>query len=331
MLERRRREDVQQLAAKFGSSRGGAGGAPAATAAGGAPAGVAEEAGEGYSDLSAAGPALPAAPRMRGGVAHEQGRRPEMEDSHVLLPVLPGAPAAPATALYAVFDGHAGRTVADAAVAEVPRAVAARLAAGDAVPAALRAGFVNADKAMLQSHGHRSTGRQGGAAGPGGATAVVALVHGPVLWVAHVGDSRAVVCDGGAAVPLTRDHRASDPEEARRVEEGGGFVALGRVCATLLVSRALGDYSLKGPDLDNARPVSNVPDVARFALSPQTQFLLLACDGVFDVMDNDEAVRVCSEHLAAGPQRMADELVAAALRKDTTDNVTAAVVTFAAP
>eukprot|EP00662_Eupelagonemidae_sp_cell21_P021889 gene21889-37113_t len=103
------------------------------------------------------------------------------------------------------------------------------------------------------------------------------------LWVGHVGDSRAVLCEDGRAVGLTRDHRAGDPAENKR--ENGGMIALGRVCGVLMVTRSLGDFGLKGDDVETgaAKPV------ARFALSPRSQFLLLACDGVFDVMDNAEA------------------------------------------
>ncbi|RVW20852.1 putative protein phosphatase 2C 44 [Vitis vinifera] len=95
--------------------------------------------------------------------------------------------------------------------------------------------------------------------GPGGSTAVTAIViDGKDLWVANIGDSRAVVCERGAANQLTVDHEPDS--ERRRIEKQGGFVTnlagdVPRVNGQLAVARAFGDQSLKAhlssePDVD---------------------------------------------------------------------------------
>lgn len=65
------------------------------------------------------------------------------------------------------------------------------------------------------------------------------------LHVANVGDCRAVLCRGGKAVAITRDHTPTVPSEAARVEAAGGFVSRGRVNGILGVSRSFGDIHCK--------------------------------------------------------------------------------------
>eukprot|EP01062_Namystynia_karyoxenos_P068664 TRINITY_DN6358_c0_g1_i1.p1 TRINITY_DN6358_c0_g1~~TRINITY_DN6358_c0_g1_i1.p1 ORF type:complete len:472 (+),score=82.45 TRINITY_DN6358_c0_g1_i1:82-1416(+) len=256
------------------------------------------------------------------GVFHEQGRRPAMEDAHVCLAPLPGT--LQHTHFFCVADGHSGRAVADHVAELLPAAVAKRLSGGASPPAALSEAFVSVDRDVYR----KMRGRDGGAA------AVVALFCGTTLWVAWVGDCRAVLCERGSAVSLTSDHRPCDRHEQKRVEAAGGFIAFGRVGGCLAVTRAFGDYELKGGErvLSQAMlPVSNVPQISRFELTSHSEFLLLACDGVFDVMENADAASICREQRQRGPQRMAQAVVKSALERGTMDNVTALVVTLSSP
>jgi protein phosphatase 2C family protein 2/3 len=92
-----------------------------------------------------------------------------------------------------------------------------------------------------------------------GTTALAALIWGSALYIANVGDSRAVLSRRGKAVQLTRDHKAVEPAERRRIEAAGGFVCTeGRLCGELAVSRALGNHhrNLKGERATPAGPGS---------------------------------------------------------------------------
>ncbi len=178
-----------------------------------------------------------------------------------------------------------------------------------------------------------------------GSTVIAVLLHADrFITTVNLGDSRAVLCRGGEAVALSRDHKPNDPEERRRVEAAGGwiteslemdvtrlwrlnprlyaesrvipqqlageeiaFVPTFRLNGELLVSRAIGDAETKG-ELKNefweegrvfaADVVSCVPDVVTMARSPHDQFLLIACDGLWDVMSNQEAIDFVSARLA---------------------------------
>merc|ERR1712060_60873 len=110
-----------------------------------------------------------------------------------------------------------------------------------------------------------------------------ALIQDAKLTVAHVGDSRGVLCRGGLAVAVTEDHKPEIEKERRRIEGLGGFVShIGcwRAMGILAMSRAIGDLFLKPY-------VSAEPEVRTVPLEEDDEFLVLASDGIFDVFDND--------------------------------------------
>lgn len=152
-----------------------------------------------------------------------------------------------------------------------------------------------------------------------GTTAVVVIVT--PLWIvcSNAGDSRAVSSKfGNRAVPLSYDHKPDDEEEERRIRAAGGFVAGGRVEGDLAVSRGFGDYRFKemntvlagSTDQSNTaetydqkeanrtmmhaedQKVSPIPDVIVQSRSQeQDEFIIVACDGIWDVQTNAECVQ----------------------------------------
>jgi protein phosphatase PTC1 len=115
-----------------------------------------------------------------------------------------------------------------------------------------------------------------------------------VLFTANVGDSRAILCRGGKAIRLTIDHKASLPEEAKRIQDAGGFIGRNkRVNGVLAISRALGDHMLKENDV-----VTAIPYCLDTELTEDDTFLILACDGLWDVMSDQEAVDFLIAHIA---------------------------------
>ena len=110
-------------------------------------------------------------------------------------------------------------------------------------------------------------------------------------YSAHLGDTRAVLCRQGIALRQTSlsDHRASDVAEQAEVRRRGGEVVNDRVNGSLSVTRAFGDHFLKAPiQTDNV--VSCAPDVTALdIIDPADAFIILACDGIFDVMSTSRA------------------------------------------
>jgi len=125
-----------------------------------------------------------------------------------------------------------------------------------------------------------------------GCTATVILITRTEIICANSGDSRTVLSRAGRAREMSEDHKPENPGELSRIKRSGGFVEEGRVNGMLALSRALGDFEYKGnsqlPPREQA--VSAYPDVRIEPIDAQTQFVILACDGIWDVKTSQESV-----------------------------------------
>ncbi|EON63987.1 hypothetical protein W97_03217 [Coniosporium apollinis CBS 100218] len=141
-----------------------------------------------------------------------------------------------------------------------------------------------------------------------------------VLYTANVGDARIVLCRNGRALRLSYDHKGSDENEGRRVANAGGLILNNRVNGVLAVTRALGDAYMK--DL-----VTGHPYTTETVIQPdQDEFLILACDGLWDVCSDQEAVDLIRN--TQDPQAASRQLVDHALARFSTDNLSCMVVRF---
>ncbi|KAJ7346620.1 phosphatase 2C-domain-containing protein [Mycena albidolilacea] len=163
------------------------------------------------------------------------------------------------------------------------------------------------------------------ASGNGKSTAVGATITVPpsatrrVLYSANAGDARGVLCRAGKAVRLTYDHKGSDKQEAKRITDAGGFVMSGRVNGVLAVTRSLGDSSMK-------EFVVGSPYTTETELCDEDEFLILACDGLWDVTSDQAAVDLI--HGVEDAQTASDTLMKDALANHTSDNITVLVIRF---
>ncbi|KAH8044875.1 protein serine/threonine phosphatase [Aureococcus anophagefferens] len=170
-----------------------------------------------------------------------------------------------------------------------------------------------------------------------GATSVVAAVRGDTVIVANAGDSRAVLCRKGVAVPLSEDHKPANAGESERILAAGGFVtAQGRVNGNLNLSRSLGDLKYKGNKAlgRDRQMITAEPDVAVHTLvARDDEFMVLACDGVWDVLSNQERrLRAHRDDAARGDRgRIFDRCIADDPKTTQGiggDNMTAVIVKF---
>ncbi|EIE21791.1 protein phosphatase 2C catalytic subunit, partial [Coccomyxa subellipsoidea C-169] len=279
------------------------------------------------------------------------GRRPRMEDAYTAIPFLMEASNFVETLhFFGVFDGHGGAEGALHCAQTLHQRFAAAEAAacgvarGNNAAAAAEGAESQNENTIACSAQHFETaltdafnrtdeefGKADNAALVG-TTAVVALVGSRQLYVANCGDSRAVLCRGGAAIALTDDHKAAREDETARVEAAGGQILFWngvRVMGVLAVSRAIGDHCL--------RPfVIAQPEVTILGRRPDDEILLLASDGLWDVLSNQEACTLAKRCLRRARQRGASRqsaariaatvLTRAAVDRGSRDNVTVVVV-----
>lgn len=246
-----------------------------------------------------------------------------LEDADGLGGVIGAAEAEVAPrALYGLFDGHGGACAARFAADTLAGRVLASAGFPSEPAAALREGYARTDDAL---RGEPTTS---------GTTALVVLVWGRCLAVANAGDCRAVLCRRGRAIALSSDQKPEDPAELSRIRAAGGFVEDGFLNGQLGVARALGDWgqgddALKRAD-GGASPLTAEPDVEEHELTEEDEFLILGCDGLWDVFSSQNAVEFARGQLRQhnDPERCSRELVSEALRRNTTDNVSVITVCF---
>lgn len=168
-----------------------------------------------------------------------------------------------------------------------------------------------------------------------GTTAVAAVLSSNAIWLANVGDSRAILCRANAAVPATSDHDTTRADEVQRIVAGGGKIRGGnRVLGALPMTRAIGDQRLRPHVIPN-------PEVTIMQRQAEDQLLVMATDGLWGVVSNARVCEVAMAELAAAEaqgvrgcaamQRVSNELMMAAINSHTRDNVTIVVVDLRRP
>ncbi|XP_076027225.1 integrin-linked kinase-associated serine/threonine phosphatase 2C isoform X3 [Genypterus blacodes] len=268
-----------------------------------------------------------------------------MQDAHVLLPdmtdclsALPGQVSR--VSYFAVFDGHGGARASRYAAEHLHHNLAKKFPCSESenldklVKKCLLDTFRQTDEDFLKKASSQKP------AWKDGSTATCVLVVDDMVYVANLGDSRAVLCrmeqtgrgeaERSVTLALSKEHNPTIYEERMRIQRAGGTVREGRVLGVLEVSRSIGDGQYKRCG------VISTPDLRRCQLTTNDRFILLACDGLFKVFSADEAVKFVlhilqdetvekkaglteeEAHFDAACQRLAIE----AVRRGCADNVT---------
>ena len=157
------------------------------------------------------------------------------------------------------------------------------------------------------------------------------------VFCSNAGDSRSVLSCKGTAIPLSFDHKPTNELETKRIIAAGGFVDYGRVNGNLALSRALGDFDFKKNTAINAKEqaVTSFPDIIERQLNTDDEFIILACDGIWDCMSNQDVVDFCLVKISlydGDLNRVAEDIMDYCLAPDCDlssvgcDNMTAIVV-----
>lgn len=125
-----------------------------------------------------------------------------------------------------------------------------------------------------------------------GCTACTALITKTEVYVANAGDSRAVLCRKGKAIEMSEDHKPVLEKERKRIEKAGGYIDSDRVNGMINLTRSLGDLEFKqNKKLKHEDQIlTALPDIRIEKILNDTDFLILACDGIWDCLTSQEAV-----------------------------------------
>jgi serine/threonine protein phosphatase PrpC len=165
-----------------------------------------------------------------------------------------------------------------------------------------------------------------------GSTCVVVLLTPSHVIGCNAGDSRAVLRRAGYTLPLSFDHKPSEVSEKDRITEAGGFVKARRVDGDLAVSRALGDFVYKTNDSLPANKQKVIPN-PDFVVYPRSlekdEFIILACDGIWDVASSKQCSDFVQQLLVEGESDLGiicEEALDTCLERNSKDNMTILIV-----
>lgn len=247
------------------------------------------------------------------GYASSPGKRSSMEDFYeTRIDGVDGE----IVGLFGVFDGHGGIRAAEYVKQNLFSNLISHPKFISDTKSAIADAYNHTDSEFLKSEVSQNR--------DAGSTASTAILVGDRLLVANVGDSRAVICRDGNAIAVSRDHKPDQTDERQRIEDAGGFVMWAgtwRVGGVLAVSRAFGDRLLK-------QYVVADPEIQEEVVDSSLEFLILASDGLWDVVSNQEAVEMVKPIEA--PEAAARRLMEEAFRRGSADNITCVVVRFLA-
>lgn len=264
-------------------------------------------------------------------VASLKGLRPENEDRHFVYSNKSGKNKQVNNIdMACVFDGHGGKKVSEFLYNNVPKYFLDK-----ALKYPIGRGKIREMCETLQNilrHRHRDFSYHSGS------TALIALNYDSIgktgekesnLIIVNVGDCRAVLCRNNMAYSLTKDHKPDWPEERRRIEQMGGNIIFANGdyrIGDLSVSRAFGD-------VDNGPYVISEPEIFKHTLTKNDKFIILACDGIWDVLSNQEAVNYvinkCYDktlNKRINHENISKDLANYALLKGSTDNLSCVVM-----
>ncbi|CCX33061.1 Similar to Protein phosphatase 2C homolog 2; acc. no. Q09172 [Pyronema omphalodes CBS 100304] len=238
--------------------------------------------------------------RLIYGLSSMQGWRISMEDAHAAILDLQNGDKEPKPttrnerlSFFGVYDGHGGDKVAIFSGENVHKILAKQsaFAAGN-FEQALKDGFLATDQAIRDDKRYEDE--------VSGCTASTALIAGKTIYVANAGDSRTVLGVKGRAKPLSFDHKPQNEGEKARITAAGGFVDFGRVNGNLALSRAIGDFEFKNIQLPPEQQiVTAYPDVVVHEISEDDEFLVVACDGIWDCQSSQAVVEFVRRGIAA--------------------------------
>ncbi|XP_020585837.1 probable protein phosphatase 2C 25 [Phalaenopsis equestris] len=245
-------------------------------------------------------------------------KRVEMEDRYSAAIDLHGDPQ---MAFFGVFDGHGGSKASQFVSESIGKRIMEEVMNGGGEEKGIRIeeeiknAYLKTDAEFLKEESR------------GGTCCVTALVRKGDLIVSNAGDCRAVMSVSGAAEALTSDHRPSRPDEKDRIESLGGYIdcsrSVWRLQGSLAVSRGIGDSHLK-------QWVISEPETRVIKIQPDCEFLILASDGLWEKVSNQEAIDIarplCVDPQKPAPLSACKKLVNLSISRGSMDDISVMII-----
>ncbi|KAL3906317.1 MAG: hypothetical protein SGPRY_010597 [Prymnesium sp.] len=229
----------------------------------------------------------------------------------------------PSNSFFAVYDGHGGVGCCTYASSKLHLHLNADAELWRTHPSkALLAAFSKAESELRHSYDSTPDSK---AADKSGTCALVALLRGSRLYIAGLGDCRALLVRSESHPhpfqQLTVDQRATESGEQARILKAGGQISNGRVWGALIPSRTLGDFPWK----DRGPGLSSIPEISTFEISAEDKYLIMGSDGVFDVLTNRTIAKIAGK-MSSAAGKVSNELVKELRKRPGTDDVTLLVI-----
>lgn len=246
---------------------------------------------------------------LKCGSSCMQGWRINMEDAHTHLLAIQNDKNA---AFFGVYDGHGGAKVSEYAGQRLHDRIFSQQTYNTNIPDAIKKGFLAIDEDMLKDDCMKDE--------LSGTTAVCVIIKDKKIYCGNVGDSRVIASVRGRVQNLSYDHKPNNELETKRILAAGGWVEFNRVNGNLALSRALGDFVFKKNDTKKAEDqiVTAFPDVEVKDLTADHEFIVLACDGIWDVLSNEEVLEFVRCRIAQQiqPEIICEQLMTRCLAPD---------------
>ena len=222
--------------------------------------------------------------------------------------------------VFAIFDGHGGDEVAQMAKERFCDLFSYYLYNSKSnIEQSYQNAFRKIDEEISKGNYSENTG----------STACVAyicqdnnLISGAqrFIYTANLGDTRAVLVSKNSCKRLTVDHKCADREEEKRIRSAGGVLIDGRIFGQLILSRALGDFAFK------KYGISCVPYIQKHLITENDLYLVLASDGVWDVIQDNDLPNLIKEKGNTGIGKVAEHVVNSAMERGSQDNISCLVL-----
>jgi len=243
--------------------------------------------------------------------------RKEMEDFHYIKAVLNKKLCC---SYFGLFDGHSGKEVGMYLMENLHKVISQEIKSNNVensenMKIIIKNSFEKIDQEINSQNFKNETG----------STGTVLLLYkdidsktGKSLLCANVGDSKAYLIKKNEIKIITKDHKCSDAEEVKRIRDTGGIVFRERVFGTLMLTRSFGDKEMK------KYGVLSTPDIFCQNIEEDDLFVIIASDGVWDVVEEDEVFKFAQDKISSN--ELSKKIIDLAKERDTHDNISCIVV-----